>query len=159
MKVEFKMTGVDHVLSMLKQLPPAVVGKGGGPVLAALRKGARVLLAQERINLAKSTAGSETTGLLMKSLAVSRGKAPSGSKGERVVVRVRRKTYPGTGKKSGKKAVTTLTSANLLEYGSSKQQAEPWIRPAFATRREEAARAIETTLVKRVTALAKKFLR
>jgi HK97 gp10 family phage protein len=141
MKTELKLTGLDGVLELLKKLPPEVVSKNGGPVRAALRKGAVVILKQEKANLQAVTNNATdedkklSTGFLLQNVIVSRGKAPTGSKGERALVRVRRKTYPGAGRTG--KPVTTLQTANLLEYGSSQQPAEPWIRPAFAATRRE----------------------
>lgn len=159
MKVEVKLHGVDGVLDTLKSLPPEVVSKRGGPVRAALRKGALVILKQEKANLqaVTATAADEgmrySTGLLLQNLVVTRGKAPAGGKGERFLVRVRRKSYP---RKSGR-AVTTLATANLLEYGSSQQPAEPWIRPAFAAKAEEAIRTVETELVKGIDRIVRKL--
>ena len=149
MKVEVKLTGLEGVLDTLKSLPPELVSKRGGPVLAALKKGAKVIQLQEKANLRAAIAHTtvdakaESTGLLEKNLIVSRGKAPTNGNGERVLVRIKRKTYPG---RSGK-PVTTLKTAHLLEYGSSTQPAEPWIRPAFATKAEEAIRTVERELL------------
>ncbi len=157
--VELKLTGLDGVLALLKSLPPEVVSKRGGPVRSALRKGAVVILKAEKANLTAVTANAtesgkvESTGLLMKSLIVSRGKAPSGGKGERMLVRVKRKSYA----RKGGKAVTTLASAQLLEYGSSKQPAEPWIRPAFESKAEEAIKTVERELVAGIDRIVKKL--
>jgi HK97 gp10 family phage protein len=160
MKVEMKLEGLDGVLDLLKQLPPEVVSKRGGPVKSALRKGAVVILKQEQANLRAVTANAtssekiESTGLLLKNLVVTRGKAPTSGKGERYLVRVRRKAYL---RKGGGKAVTTLQTANLLEYGSEKQPAEPWIRPAFAAKAEEAIRTVELEVVKGIDRVVKKL--
>jgi HK97 gp10 family phage protein len=157
--VELKLQGLDGVLEMLKSMPGEVVSKRGGPALSALKKGAKVIQLQEKANLraviANTTDGekSESTGLLEKNVVVSRGKAPNDGNGERVLVRIRRKTYP---RKSGK-AVTTLKTANLLEYGSSQQPAEPWIRPAFAAKAEEAIRTVERELPKAIERIATKL--
>jgi HK97 gp10 family phage protein len=157
--MEMKLTGIDGVLSTLQSLPPEVVSKRGGPVKSALRKGALVILKQEKANLQAVTANQtdseqrESTGLLLANLIASRGKAPTDGKGERYLVRVRRKTYA---RKSGK-AVTTLKTANLLEYGSAKQPAEPWIRPAFAAKAQEAIQTTERELVKGIDRIVKKL--
>lgn len=159
MKVEVKLTGINGVLDTLKQLPPEVVSKRGGPALAALRKGARVILNQEKANLQAVTANAtesgkiESTGLLLKNLTVTRGKAPTEGKGERVLVRIRRKTYT----RAGGKPVTTLKTANLLEYGSSQQPAEPFIRPAFSAKAAEAISTVERELVKGIDRIVKKL--
>lgn len=136
------------VFNTLRQLPPELVSKRGGPVRAALRKAAVVIHKQERANLQAAIAHStdagerKSTGLLVANLVISRGQAPIGGKGERFLVRVRRKTYPDrTGKPT-----TTLASAQLLEYGSSKQPAEPWIRPAVSSRGTQALQTFEREL-------------
>lgn len=95
----------------------------------------------------------EATGLLLKNLIASRGKAPTSGKGERYLVRVRRKTYPD---RTGK-PVTTLQTAQLLEYGSSQQPAEPWIRPAFLANARRAIETIERETLRAVEAVAAKL--
>ena len=157
--VEMKLTGIDGVLETLKSLPPEVVSKRGGPVKSALRKGALVILKAEKAALQLATANANdegkrySTGLLLKNLIASRGKPPTSGKGERYLVRVRRKTYP----RKGGKAVSTLKTAQILEYGSSKQPAEPWIRPAFNANARNAISTIETELVKALDRVVKKL--
>lgn len=147
--VELKLSGLDGVLDLLKGLPAEVVSKKGGPVKASLRKGALVLLKEAKLNLARVTGDLDadgtqnSTGLLQKNLIASRGKAPTGGKGERYLVRVRSKSYEG---RKGER-VTTLKTAQLLEYGSSQQPAEPWLRPAFQSKAEESIRTVERELV------------
>ena len=162
--IELRLTGVDGVLDMLRQLPPELVSKRGGPVKSALRKGAVVILKQAQANLQVVTSNEtaedkkRTTGLLAKNLIVSRGKAPNNGNGERYLVRVRRKVYPTKqGSSHGGLAVTTLKAAQLLEYGSSQQPAEPWIRPAFAARAPESIRVIETELLRGLDRIVKRL--
>lgn len=159
MKIEINLTGLDGVLETLKSLPPEIVSKRGGPVKTALRKGALVILKQEKANLqavtsnATSSGKRESTGLLLKNLIVSRGKPPTEGKGERYLVRVKRKTYTTTpeGRPRKRKAITsTIANAQRLEYGTGDQPAEPFIRPAFHTKAQEAIQTIQTELVKGV---------
>jgi len=158
MKVEMKMAGLDGVLDALRALPPEIVAKRGGPVRAALRKAAVVIHKEElaRLQVALANADDEgkrlSTGLLMKNVIVTRGKKPIGSEGERYLVRVRRKSYKRNGAK-----VTTHQTANLLEYGSSKQKPEPWIRPAFAMKAPAAIQTAQDELVKSINRIAKKL--
>jgi HK97 gp10 family phage protein len=157
--VELKLTGIDGVLATLQSLPPEVVSKRGGPVKSALRKGALVILKAEKQALQAATANTSdegkrySTGLLLANLIASRGKAPTSGKGERYLVRVRRKSYA----RKGGKATTTLKTAQLLEYGSSQQPAEPWIRPAFNANARQAIGTIETELVKALDRVVKKL--
>ncbi|MBV5296671.1 MAG: HK97 gp10 family phage protein [Rhodoferax sp.] len=158
MKIEMKLAGVDGVMEMLRKMPAEVVSKRGGPVKTALRKGAKVIHDQAKQNLQISVANTNdegkrlSTGLLLKNLVITRGKAPTVGKGERYLVRVRRKTYGRAGK-----PVTTLASAQLLEYGSEKQNAEPWLRPAFQAKAEQAILTVEKSLVLEIERIAKKL--
>lgn len=147
----FKISGLEGVLETLKSLPAEVVSKRGGPVKSALRKGAVVIYKQAAANLAAATSN-ESTGLLQKNLVVTRGKAPRSGKGERYLVRVRRKSYQREGQ-----AVNTVQTASLLEYGSSQQPAEPWIRPAFASKKEQAVQTVETELQAAIARVVKKL--
>lgn len=157
-EVTIKLTGLDGVLQTLKSLPPEVVSKRGGPVKTALRKAAVVIYKAADANLARVTAGQSdegqrtSTGLLRKNLVVTRGKEPSSGKGERYLVRVRRKSYERQGQ-----SVSTLKTAQLLEYGSSKQPAEPWLRPAFSSKAKEAIFTAESELLKAIDRVVKKL--
>lgn len=164
MKVTVKMSGLDGVLDVLHKLPAEVVSKRGGPVRAALRKGALVIHAQAKANLqaATHTPGKTgknwSTGLLEKNLVISRGKKPTGSNGERYLVRVRRKKYPNkSGESHGSLATTTLAAANLLEYGSSVQPPEPWLRPAFEAQKQQALETVETELHKAIERITRRL--
>ena len=126
---------------------------------AALRKGAVVIQKQEKANLQAVTVNADdpdkaaSTGLLLKNVVVTRGKAPSSGKGERYLVRVKRRVYA----RIGSKPVTTLKTAQLLEYGSSQQPAEPWIRPAFQAKAEEAIKTVESELLRSIDRIVKKL--
>lgn len=162
MRVEMNLEGMDGVLATLKSLPPEIVSKRGGPVKLALAKGARLIRDEAIKNVKASIArnGGQSTGLLEKSIIASRGKAPIGGKGERYLVRVKGKAYDGQklkkGTKSGKR-VTTLQTANLLEYGSSHQPATPWLRPAVQNKGEQAINVITEDLKRRIDLVVKKL--
>jgi HK97 gp10 family phage protein len=151
--VSMELRGLDPVLDMLKALPAEVVSKRGGPVKTALRKGASLIAKRERqaLRATLTDPDDETTGLLQKSIIVSRGKPPAGGNGERYLVRFKRKVYPG---REGK-PTTTFKTAQLKEYGSSHQQAEPFIRPSFRAAAPSAVRLIETELPKAIEKVAK----
>lgn len=161
--VELKVTGLNGVLDLLKKLPPEIVSKNGGPVRSALRKGALVIQAQEKANLLAVIAKTEdhverqATGLLLDNIIVSRGKQPVGSKGERMLVRIKRRVYPRNNNEGGD--TTTLKTARLLEYGSSKQPPRPWIRAAAAAKAQEAVDVTTRELVKRLNTIVKRLAR
>jgi HK97 gp10 family phage protein len=156
--MEVNITGLDGVIDTLKSLPPEIVSKRGGPVRAALRKAAVVIQKQEIQNLTASLANAPrySTGLLLKNIVVTRGKAPFGGNGERYLVRVRRKAYPKEHQGKGK-PVTTLKAAHLLEYGSSTQPAEPFIRPAVRQAGQKAIDTFVTELNKSIARIIKKL--
>ena len=155
MKVEMKLIGADNIISLLRSLPAEVVSKRGGPVKLALAKGARLIRDEAKRNLQQAIAenGDVSSGLLLDNVVASRGKAIHGSRGERYLVRVRRKTYPD---RTGK-PVTTHKTANLLEYGSAHQPATPWLRPAVQTKGSEAINVMTADLVTRLDRLVKKL--
>lgn len=158
MKIDVNLVGVDGVLATLKALPAEVASKRGGPVKKALAKGARMLRDKARANLRAAIAQGPTTrstGELEKRIIASRGKEPTGTKGERYLVRVRRKDYLNA---DGERT-NPLMTANLLEYGSSHQPATPWLRPALQSQGEVIIKAVTAQLVadidKAVKSLAK----
>ena len=144
---------------MLKKLPPEVVSKNGGPVKSALRKAAKVIQQQEQANLraiiASNADDSESTGLLHDNIIVSRGKKPTGSKGERYLVRVKRKVYVRSNNEGGK--TTTWKTAMLMEYGDIKQPARPFIRSAAASKAQAAIDTATNELKKGIDRITRKL--
>lgn len=154
-KIDFDIQGIDNVLKTLNSLPPEVVSKRGGAVKLSLAKGARLLRDEVKKNLQRVIKTDESTGLLHKNIISSRGKQPFGGNGERYLVRVKRKTYAG---RDGR-PVTTLKTANILEYGSEKQAPAPFIRPAAVAKAQQVINVVTQDLVKRVDKIAAKTLK
>lgn len=162
--VELKLTGLDGVLDTLKQLPPEVVSKRGGVVRAALRKGAMVLVKQARANFRAAVAEvgksgiTDTTGFTERQIVVRRRPPPGGVNGEYMLVTVRSVKHP-SGNLFRKRPIKTNDIAFIMEAGSAKQPATPWMRPTFAQKAQEAVRTTEDELVKRVDMLAQRLLK
>ncbi len=153
-----ELKGLDGALEMLQKLPPEVVSKRGGPVRAALRKAGSILRKQAVANINVVTRNatkeqSESTGFLAKNISVRRGKQTD-SNGERYIVGPRKRTYSKAGTR-----VSTLQTASFLEYGTAKQPAEPWLRPALASKGQEAIKAFEQDLLKSIDNIAEKYLK
>lgn len=138
------INGADQVLAMLQQFPAELVSRRGGPVKAALRKAAIVIQQEARANVqrimdapnedADSPSAKKPTGLLLKSIIVSRDPRPEQSgANERYLVRVKRAKYPP--ERAGKETVTTGKVGSLLEYGTARRPAMPWLRPAFEAKK------------------------
>lgn len=155
MKVELQIHGIDGVLSTLEALPSEVVSKRGGPVKLALAKGARLLRDQAKDNFRRSVAqgGADSTETTVENIVASRGKAPVGTKGERQLVRVKRRSYINA---KGAKT-TTLRAAQLMEYGSATQPARPWLRPAVQRRGSQIIDVVSEDLLKRLDQITKRL--
>jgi HK97 gp10 family phage protein len=161
-KIDMKLQGLDGVLESLKKLPPEVVSKNGGPVRKALRKGAMVIVKQARTNFnaAVQQVGksgiTDTTGFTEKQIIAKRGKIKGGTKGERQVVTVRGVPHPGGNTFRGR-PIKANDIAFLMEAGTSKQPATPWMRPAFAAKAPEAISTVTTELPKEIGKVARKL--
>ncbi len=149
--------GLDTVLRRLKALGPAA-SKAGGPVRAAVRKAAVVIVNEAKSNVGRIIAepnigGSDvSTGLLAKSIKPIRAKSPEKYKGETFFVIVPKRTrYPVSRRTPSGIGVSTVGA--MLEYGTSKRKPMPWIRPAFHAKKEEAARVMVDEVSKGIAKL------
>jgi len=148
-KFEMKIEGLDGVVDTLRSLPPEVVSKRGGPVKLSLAKGARFMRDRARENLKRQIAMGPTTrstGELEKRVISSRGKKPFGTKGERYLVRVKKRDYLNA---DGVRT-NPLMTANLMEYGSAHQPARPWLRPVVADHGAAVVTMVSADLKRRV---------
>jgi hypothetical protein len=179
MKVEVKLSGVEGILKTLRSLPPEVVSKNGGVVKKALRKGAMVIVKQAKANfraavaLPGKTGITESTGFTEKNIVPIRKKLPPGEKGERYIVTVAYKEHPNANayRKASRRAANSKRSAKarkiktlrsndiafMMEYGTSKQEATPWLRPAFESKRQEAMDTTIKSLIVEVDKVVKKL--
>lgn len=161
MKTEVTVTGLDGVLDMLKQLPPEVVSKNGGPVRKVLRKAARLLQAEAKARFRAAVAEvgksgiTDTTGFTEQRIIVR--KARYRHKGERQVVTVRYgQPHPGGNRFRGR-AIFANDIAFIMEAGTSQQPATPWLRPAFAAKAPEAIALVERELPREIERIANKL--
>ena len=150
--------GLEGVLDTLKKLPPEIVSKRGGPVKSALRKAALVIRNEAQANVQKiidtpnlDGERSKSIGLLKQNIIASRNPRPN-FRGEGYLVRVKRKVYPD----SRGRRVTTSKVGTILEVGSERQTAKPWMRPAMV----KAPQAVDVFVVeirKRIAAIKRKL--
>jgi HK97 gp10 family phage protein len=160
-----KLTGMDNVLDMLKSLPKDVAAKNGGIARKALLRGANIFRKQAAINLASVTANATksgeqySTGLTATKVVTARRRMPPGQNGERRVVTVQYKDHPTHKQNYRNKPVTFKDLAFTLEFGTSKQPAEPWLAPAFNQQSSEAINATTENLTKLIDAAAAKLLK
>lgn len=158
MRVDVKLSGVDDVLAMLQSLPPEVVTKNGGPVRKVLRKAANLIRkeAQARFRVAVAEVGksgiTDSTGFTEKRISVRRAKYRH--KGERMVVTVRYGQRHPSGHRYRGRAIFANDIAFIMEAGTSKQPATPWLRPAFAAKAAEAITTVERELPREIERIA-----
>lgn len=164
MAAEFvRIEGLAAAIRTFAALEPAFTGKSGGPVLFALRRGAKLIQAQVKANIRqivlepnKGGLPSKSTGFLEKNIAVKRSRPPPGQKGERVLIYVRAKGYPYNGKGRGPSAPQI---SRLLEGGDVKMVPHPHWRPAFDSKKQEALAVFVSSFSSRLAAIVKKVER
>jgi HK97 gp10 family phage protein len=150
--------GLDGLLDRLKALPKEISGKAGGPVKLALKRGAELIAEESKRTLQASINApnadgtiAESTGLLKKSIQVKRSTKPPRGVAEKVSVRVKRgKTPDGT-------SVTAY--GKYMEFGTAKQRALPWLRPAFENKKEAALDVVVSALRKAIEKSERKVLK
>ena len=163
MKLEMNLQGLDGVLATLRSLPPEVVSKRGGPVKLALAKGARVIRDEARRNLERVTSTPGKTGINYgtgfspRQLIVRRRPMPGGQNGERYVLTVRPATHPNGNVYRRGKRIAANDVTFMLEYGTANQPAEPWLRPAFEAKKEQAMAVVIQDLKRRVDLVVAKL--
>ena len=152
-----RVEGLDGVIAVLQSLPAEVVSKKGGPVKLALAKGARMLRDAARLKMAEAIAqnGSDSTGTTLASLVATRGRIGGGLKGEKYLLRVKKRDFINA---RGIKT-STLMTANLLEYGSKHQPATPWLRPVAQENAQRIVTTVNADMVRRVDLLVNKLAR
>ncbi len=158
--------GIRQLGLRLKALPEEIAGKNGGPLLKALRRmGARIQkAAKDRVPV--------RSGALRDNIIVVRKdkrRLRRGEEGVDVTVRAKAKKYKESGRnrlaaQAGSKYLDygPLFYARFIEFGTSKMQAKPFLRPAFEENkaamgdifRAELSRAIDEAVKK----LAKRSL-
>jgi len=142
---EFQVDGLDGLLDRLKALPKEISGKAGGPVKRSLIAGANLIAESAKQHLQTSInhpnadgTTAESTGLLKRSIIVKRASRPPSGVAEMVQVRVKR------GKSAKGQSVTAY--GKYMEFGTDKQRALPWLRPAFEQQKSPALNVIVSAL-------------
>lgn len=167
----FRIEGVKGTLETLKQLPPEIVSKNGGPVRSALRKASKLILDQAKTNVEGIIAEPNvdgrfvSTGLALKSLRIKRIRPLYGQKGEAFIVAVRRKKYEGRtiqrltkrGTKGKAKPLYTNDVLFMLEHGTERRIPMPWMSTAFDMKKSEALSVFTTELPKLVARIVKRL--
>lgn len=154
--VKVKISGLRELEKAMQMLPDEI--KRGGLIMRALRAGSRVVAAEakRRAPVLNPFSPAVLTGR-RKSGALKAGIVTNFSKDEEltVVMRVRNRGYIFA--EAGRKSSSLEGNPNywwLVEFGSSKQPARPFMRPAFESKKYEALAEITRHLKKEIIDVA-----
>jgi HK97 gp10 family phage protein len=161
MGAEVNMASLRELGQTLKQLPKEISGKGGGPLRKALAEAAKVIHAEAQ------ALAPEDTGLLKREIRMVRAKNPAATGAtEHYVVGVRRgkrKKYANTREnRRARRVGKTYQDESrayywrFIEFGTERQPARPFLRPAFESKKREALNRFETSLREGVQAAVRK---
>lgn len=149
MATQIRVEGLSELSRRLKELPDAIAGKGGGPLRYAIFQAAKVIKAQAIANAPVDT------GKLKANIVTARQrKNPKGREGYFIEVRRKRKHYARTraNVRKGKVGKTyeqrDAYYGMFIEFGTERMPARPFMRPAFESKKEEAAMTFRTAFAR-----------
>lgn len=154
--IEAKIEGLDDVVQRLRALPTKLSGKNGGPVRKALFAATKVIRNQARIN------APEDTGFLKTQIVASRGRRNKQGVAESYRIGIksgkRRLAFTRRNVRSGRAGIVVTREGygfygRMVEFGTSKMAARPWMRPAFESKKSESVDAFTSALKKEVEKL------
>lgn len=162
--MQIKVEGLAELAKALKALPPEIAGKNGGPLRKAIGRAAVVIRDD-----ARRRAPVDTGNLRDNIIAVRKRKSPQGTEGYFIEVRRKRRKYANTRANRRKKRAglnyETMGEAYYgmfvelgteKELGTAKMQAQPFLRPAFESKKVEAVETFRVELAKGIEQAAKK---
>lgn len=156
--MQIKVEGLAELAKALKALPPEIAGKNGGPLRKAIGRAAVVIRDD-----ARRRAPVDTGNLRDNIIAVRKRRTPNGNEGYFVEVRRKRRKYANTRANRRKKRAgmnyETMGEAYygmFVELGTAKSPAQPFLRPAFESKKVEAVETFRVEFAKAIDAAAKK---
>jgi HK97 gp10 family phage protein len=162
--VQIKVEGLAELAKALKALPPEISGKNGGPLRKAIGRAAVVIRDD-----ARRRAPVDTGNLRDNIIAARRRKSPPGTEGYYIEVRRKRRKYANTraNRRKGRAGMSYETMGEAYygmfvelgtekELGTARMQAQPFLRPAFESKKVEAVETFRVEFAKAIDAAAKK---
>jgi HK97 gp10 family phage protein len=157
---QIRVEGLAELSRRLRELPDAIAGKGGGPLRYAIFQAAKVIKDQAIAN------APEDTGLLKKNIVTARQrKNPRGREGYFIEVRRKRRHYANTranvrkGKVGKTYDVRDAYYGMMIEFGTQNMPAQPFMRPAFESKKEQAAMQFRESFAKAIEMAVRKLTR
>jgi len=151
-KTDVKISGAIELSAMLNEFKPAVQRR---ILRGAVMKAGRPMARTAKSNLA----GVRRSGLLAKSIGIKNATLKSGA--VIAILGPRRKmggVYTPKGSTKSRKVLPTLY-AHLVEYGTKRSRAHPFMRPAYNAHRASARSTLETAIAEGIQREAAKLAR
>lgn len=139
--------GMDEALAKMRGLAPGLVKKG---IRAAARRGAKVFADAAKVG-AKRIDDPDTASNIAKNIAIRE----SGKEGKKLNAIVMRVGVKGGARPDNKDPKNT-GHWRLVEFGSSNNKAEPFMRPAMASNLDRATAAVVRELIPQIDKQIKK---
>lgn len=134
-----EVKGLSDLLATMQRLPGELVSKNGGPVRASLWKGVKIIRDEARARAPKKS------GNLAKNIVARRDRDPrSNGASERYTIGVKHKRWTAKKKAKARRADGSIDYGDdpyywrFPEFGTEKQKAEPYMRPAFEVKKQQA---------------------
>lgn len=152
-----EVKGLKELSIALRALPRELASKGGGPLRSAIFQAAKVIR-DEAIRRAP-----ERTGNLKRNIVAARmRKTKQGTQGYFVEVRRKKRKYAATkanvrtGKAGKSYDVREAYYGMMVELGTEKMPAQPFLRPAFESKKLEAVAKFREAFAAAIQRAAKK---
>lgn len=141
-EVSFKIDGIRELGHALKQLPPAVIGKKGGPLKSAMMTAMLPVLRDAQAKAPVSM------GHMIKGEFVPGGRLKRAIKRRRHTNPIKYDEIVGVGVFSGRSRSDLLGAyyAPFVEFGTVKQPPQPFMRPAMEKNRQLIIKKFRTRL-------------
>ena len=161
-----RIEGLESVLKTLRELPAEVVSKNGGPVRAALRKGA-VIIQNRRWPMCRRSSIRRTSMDVSvsnrpgkKSIRIKRVRPLNKQRGEAFIVSVRSQRYPNrTIQRKGPQRGGPENQRRAVHAGGGDrtQKGDARMRPAFEAKRARRCRCLNHGLPRAIDRAVKKL--
>jgi HK97 gp10 family phage protein len=153
-KSEVRIEGLSELLEKLKALPSEIGSKGGGPLRLALLTAAKVMRDHARAPV--------DTGRLKRNIILFRDRDPRSSGVTEQYGITFRRGKRGRQRRSYHASARGENDAfygRFVEFGTSDTPAQPFLRPAFETKKMESAEVFRTKLADAIDKAVKKMQR
>lgn len=162
-----RVEGLREIGNRLRALPPALGSKGGGPLRYAIFQAAKVIRDEAVVIVkAKTKTDSNMDGVLLSENIVTKRnrRPPPGTEQYAVGMKGGTRRYANTSRNRGKRragevyrTAGAVWYGRMIELGTSKMRARPFLRPALAAKGMEAVKEFQRNFLKAVERAERKL--